>query len=94
MNSITATTKAQIWGTRNAWSLSPNRGSNAPSQECDVALEIQGDDRNGYHLVMTPSGFFAADSWYQTKQEALEDAEELFGVCRDEWSNDSRKKSN
>jgi hypothetical protein len=90
MISITARAKTRIWGTRNAWSLSLIPGPDAPNRECEVAIEIQGDDRDGYHLVMSPSGFFTADYWYQTMQEALDAAEELFGVCHDKWSKTSR----
>jgi hypothetical protein len=86
MHSIYATTKARIWGTANAWSLSQSGGSDQPNQECIVELEIQGDDRNGYHLVMTPSGYFTADSWHPTKHDAVESARELFGIDQYAWS--------
>jgi hypothetical protein len=55
-----------------------------------VALEIQGDDRNGYNLVLIPVGFFTADYWYRTKQDALEAAEELFAIGPDMWSKAAR----
>ena len=90
MLSITTTTKARVWGTKNAWSLSPLRIADEPNHECEVQLEIQGDDRNGYHLVMSPNGFFTADSWHQTIQDALDTARELFGVITDDWSKPNR----
>lgn len=80
-----AKARAQVWGTKNAWSLSPG-GAKVPSQECDISLEIQGNDWDGYHLVMSPAGFFTADYWYHTKQDAVDDAEQLFGVHPDSWS--------
>ena len=94
MLSTTTTTRARVWGTKNAWSLSPFRTADEPNQECDVELEIQGDDRDGYHLVMSPHGFFTADSWHQTKQDALDTASELFGVLPDAWSRPTRMEDN
>jgi hypothetical protein len=35
---------------------------------------------------MSPEGFFSADYWYKTKEEAIESAEELFNVTRSEWT--------
>ena len=87
MTSIFTTTKARIWGTTNSWSLSQFAGSDQPKSECLVELEIQGDDHDGYNLVMRPSGFFTADTWHRTKDDALLEALELFGVARDAWSN-------
>jgi hypothetical protein len=94
MLSITTTTRARVWGTKNAWSLAPFRTADEPNQECEVELEIQGDDGNGYHLVMSPHGFFTADSWHQTKQDALDTARELFGVLPDAWSKPARMAPN
>jgi hypothetical protein len=53
-----------------------------------VLLEIQGDEKNGYHLVKAPDGFLAADSWHRTIGEAQQSARELFGVEPDQWSED------
>ena len=86
MTSIFTTTKARIWGTTNSWSLIQFAGSDQPKCECTVELEIQGDDLDGYNLVMSPTGFFTADTWHQTKDDALLAALELFGVARDAWS--------
>lgn len=52
---------------------------------CPVALEIQGTDRDGYHLVMSPQGVFTADSWHPTLRDAVAAAEELFDVSEDGW---------
>lgn len=94
MLSTTTTTRARIWGTNNAWSLSPFRTADEPNQECDVELKIQGDDRDGYHLIMSPHGFFTADSWHQTKEDALSTARELFGVLPAAWSRPTRAEGN
>src|SRR5215475_8002912 len=71
-------TKTRIWGSRNSWSLAPHRGFKG---ECKVDLEIQGDEHNGYHLVMRPAGFFTADEWYASKDGALAAASKLFGIA-------------
>ncbi|MCH9656024.1 MAG: hypothetical protein K0U86_18955 [Planctomycetes bacterium] len=86
MQSITAKTRARIYGTSQAWRLSFQADQTEVFKECEVSLEIQGDRRNGYHLVMSPSGFFTADSWHETRQDALEKANELFGIKFEEWS--------
>ncbi len=85
MDSISSKTKIRVWGTHDAWSFKPKTNSSNPGILCDVSLEIQGNKQNGYHLVMSPSGFFTADYWYATKQEALIGAEEIFGVSKNEW---------
>ena len=89
MTLLTAEARARIWGTTNCWSLSPGPESRDPGQECIVSLEIEGDRQNGYHLVMSPAGFFTADYWYETREDALNEAEELFGVRPDEWTESS-----
>lgn len=89
MESIVAKVTADIFGSKNSWGLGPGdgaRGSEAVATRCEVLLEIQGTKKHGYHLVMSPDGFFTADSWFKTKQEALENAEELFGVVGDNWT--------
>ncbi|ADB17722.1 hypothetical protein Psta_3058 [Pirellula staleyi DSM 6068] len=91
MLKATTTTRARVWGTENAWSLSPVQTADEPNQLCDIELEIQGDDQNGYHLVMSPRGFFPADTWHQTKQDALDTARELLGVLPEVWSKPIRR---
>lgn len=79
-------TRARICGTATAWSVEPNAGAAADGVECTVDLEIQGDDQAGYHLVMSPEGFFTADHWYQTRAEALASAEALFDGAAHSWT--------
>ena len=86
MKSIVATVNAKVFGTKNGWSLAPIEGKERESTDCEVLLEIQGTKKNGFNLVISPAGFFAADSWHETKQEALESAEELFGVSAESWA--------
>jgi hypothetical protein len=82
---VTAIARLRVWGTANAWSFSPDNGLE-PNQEYDVRLEIVGDDTNGYHFVMAPEGFFAADTWHLTKDEALDIGLSICGVTRDGWT--------
>jgi len=86
MESILATAQAKIFGTPGGWSLEPSvdEGS-AVAIDCRVRLEIQGTDEDGYILIMSPDGFFTADCWFQTRQEALESAQEEFGVLASSW---------
>jgi hypothetical protein len=86
MKIIKAKKTVTIWGTSNAWCLKPETGKKTPSTVSLTELEIQGDEKNGYNLVMSPEGFFTADNWYKSLQEAKKSAEELFGVTDKEWS--------
>ncbi len=93
MESIVATVRAQIFGSKNGWSLGAEAAGGRPvvATECDVLLEIQGTKKHGYHLVMAPQGFFTADHWFETQQEALENAQELFGVAPESWTSNKPK---
>lgn len=88
MESIVAKVTADIFGSKNNWGLGPadDVGGTLRATTCEVLLEIQGTRKHGYNLVMAPEGFFVADSWFKTKQEALESAEELFGVAIGDWT--------
>ncbi|MDG2381931.1 MAG: hypothetical protein P8N76_09670 [Pirellulaceae bacterium] len=81
----TSSTRIRVWGRKNAWSSSPDSGYRGPGSECDIKLEIEGDDKNGYHLIMSPDGFFTADTWIQTLEEAIRDGEERFGIAPQDW---------
>jgi hypothetical protein len=85
MSTMKASALAQVWGTRDSWRLASPGGGDAGLQ-CEVLLEIQGDPNAGYHLVMSPAGFFTADYWYASQEEAQEAALELFGVTQGQWS--------
>ena len=87
MKSLFCRTNADVWGTRNSWSLEQQKGHSRKTEGCAVLLEIQGDEKDGYHLVMSPDGFFTADSWHETRQDAINAAWELFGVNESQWTN-------
>lgn len=86
MHAIFARTRARIYPASNGWTLAPKAGAATQSVECEVELEIQGDDAAGYHLVMSPAGFLEADTWHRSRAEALLTAHELFGVVEAQWS--------
>jgi hypothetical protein len=53
--------------------------------DCNIDLKIEGNDQSGYHLMMSPEGFFTADSWHPTLEEAIINAYELFGITKEDW---------
>jgi hypothetical protein len=75
----------RIKGSGSAWKVSHKSDSTERVQERKVALEIQGNNTDGYHLVISPEGCFTADYWYETIVEAKESAAEIFGVAPDRW---------
>lgn len=75
-----------IRGTCNAWKVAESSDPPNLVQERTVALEIQGNVRDGYHLLMAPAGCFTADTWHETVQDAKEAALRLFGVPPDGWA--------
>ena len=88
MRTLRAQTTATIFGTRDSWSLARHAQFEAAGIRCIVRLEIRGDEKNGYHLVESPEGFFTADDWHSTIVEAQRSASELFGVGPQQWSED------
>ena len=87
MTTLKASAVARVWGTRNAWSLTPPKGSAGAGVQCNVAVQIESDKRSGgCHLIMAPEGFFTADCFYETIDEAKADALELFGIKASDWS--------
>ncbi len=74
---------ARICGTKNAWSVGETAG--VPISEVPVELEIQGQKQWGYHLVISPFGFFTADYHYDSLKEAFSSASEVFGVELATW---------
>jgi hypothetical protein len=82
---LRATTRAKIFGKYSCWSSSPLPGVGEESKDCVVELEIQASGPSGYHLVKAPDGFFTADDWYESEEEAMGAAFEEFGVRRSEW---------
>ena len=84
MEQIFSKTTTKIFGNKNRWSLESDK-EEVDVTETEISLEIQGTKKHGYNLVMSPKGFFTADYYYSTKEEALEDALDLFGVKQTDW---------
>ena len=80
-----------ICGTSNSWKVAEPSDPTSLTQDRFVSLEIHGDDKNGYHLVMSPDGCFTADTWHATVDDALESANRVFGVPLTAWSQSTRR---
>jgi hypothetical protein len=75
-----------IRGSGNAWKVAGPSDPPDRAQEREVTLEIRGNAADGYHLVMSPSGCFTADTWHETIGDAKATAAQLFGVPADGWA--------
>lgn len=73
-----------IRGSGNAWKVAEPSDPAEQVQERMVVLEIQGST-NDFHLVMSPTGCFTADTWHESIADANETATEVFGVAPDAW---------
>jgi hypothetical protein len=87
---LRAEAQAVVFGTHSAWSLAWHRGYERVGTQCRVVLEIQGDEQNGYHLVLSPDGFSTSDGWFAELADARRSASELFGVEPDQWRDGGR----
>jgi hypothetical protein len=85
MERLQAETRATIWGSKTGWSLAPGPSIADASRTVPVTLSIESDGGGGYLLVQSPEGFFTADEWFHTIDEALSYAGELYGVEPDDW---------
>ena len=74
-----------IYGCGDAWKVAEPSDTSALVQRRRVELEIQGDGKNGYHLVMSPEGCFTADTWHETLEDAKDTAHQIFGVGPGDW---------
>jgi hypothetical protein len=74
-----------IRGSGNAWKVAELADPPERVQDRVVTLKIQGDSANGYHLVMSPTGCFTADTWHENIADAKKTAMEVFGVAPDSW---------
>lgn len=81
---LRAETTAEIRGTTNRWSLESD-DPHSPRTRTAVSLEIFGSRMDGFHLIMSPEGFLAADNCYPTLEDALQAGVDLFGVLRKDW---------
>jgi hypothetical protein len=55
--------------------------------EVEFSFAVTTDGNQNYLLVYhSTDGKYAADSWHETVEEALECAQESFGIVANEWS--------
>ena len=82
-----AVVEVLIRGYGNRWKpAEPSDAGASHLQRRVVALEIDGDGKSGYHLVMSPEGCFTADTWHETIEDAKDTAFRIFGVPPDGWT--------
>lgn len=91
-DALSAKVRSRIYFFGSGWKIAESSDPIENVRDVEVLLEIQGDTKDGYHLVMSPAGGFTADYWYASKQEALTSAFALFGVSSDErsWTTQAR----
>jgi len=78
--------KTDIRVLKGGWKIADETDDIEFVKNLEVYLQIQGSKNNGYHLVMTPKGFNTADYHYQTIDEAISEAQEIWGVDVNEWN--------
>ncbi len=83
MKILIAQIEVRITGIENAWGVTPS--GDTTGRCVPVELELQSDGTAGYHLVKSPDGYFTADDWFPTLEEAQAAALEDFGVALDSW---------
>lgn len=75
--------RVTVYGHSGAWSIEPSAYPDATAN-VRVTLSIQSDGQSGYHFVMSPDGYFTADTYHLTLDEAFEAGRE-FGVEPEAW---------
>jgi hypothetical protein len=82
---IKAVAVVPIRGYSNTWKVAEPSDTGDTTQNRVVNLEIQGDGKDGFHLIMSPDGCFTADTWHETLEDAKDTAYRIFGVPADGW---------
>ena len=85
-SALAALAVVPICGSGNAWKVAGPTDPSANVREREVALQIQGNSEDGYHLIMSPAGCFTADTWHKSIEDAKATAAELFGVPAEGWA--------
>ena len=86
MKSLFATTHARVYGTSDAWRFFNQARAGETFQKCNIQLIIEGDDESRYFLIVSPEGFFVADTWHESLDAAQDEAERVLGVTREDWT--------
>jgi hypothetical protein len=82
---IECSTKCRINLIKGGWKVAENSDDSEYVKVLNVDLSIQGNENNGFQLIMQPDGCFSADLYYNTLKEAYLSANETFGVFPDMW---------
>jgi len=85
MKSKNVTKLLIIYGTSNSWSLTETKATPNNVNSANTSIYFEGNDKEGYHLVISPEGYLTADSWYESKKEVIEAAKELLNISELEW---------
>ena len=80
-----AVTSARVRLLKGGWKLADSDDSSDHVRTLSIDLRIESDGKDGFHLVMTPTGLFTADTHHPSLEDAFETASELFGVSREAW---------
>lgn len=79
-------TRSKIRKLKGGWRLANDSDPVEYVTEVEVKLLIEGNMKNGYHLIITPDGFFTTDSHHETLEDAIESAKESFNISYSDWS--------
>ena len=74
-----------IRSSANTWSAAKPSDPSAHVRDRRVDLEVEGNPRDGFHLIMSPDGCFTADTWHETAEEAKDAPLQAFGVLLEDW---------
>lgn len=75
-----------ISGIGNSWKVAEPSDPPSSIGERPVSPAIEGDEKIGYHLIISPEGCFTADTWHESIADAKATARAQFGVAIDGWS--------
>ena len=82
---LTCTAQASIRLLKGGWKIAEAEDGCEYVKSVQVSLSITGNKKHGYHLLMAPDGRSAADAHYDSIEDAMETATELFGVTEADW---------
>ena len=70
---------------KGGWKVAEESDESKYVKVLKVQLSIEGNNKKGYFLFMEPEGLFCADNHFDSLDEAINDAFELFGVNKSDW---------
>jgi len=79
-------TRSKIRKLKGGWRIANDSDPAKYVHDVEVELCIQGNSKNGFHLIITPENFFTADWHHETLEDAIESAQESFDISSSDWS--------